>query len=323
MRLQGWPVGKGSGVRKGGEVFGIPLINASEAAELALNSVVIAVMVGAAGHEQVAADVVEGLHLFHDVNGEGQARDPGRTCQLVLHVKFRGGRVLDDGFRAEVVSDTHQKMGLLATHQVDIAHGPLRVGHERRRPDQAVGAIAEEIENAGRGDAFDRREVGEKASRAPSISGLVEIELDGAAGEVNQVDGSGSINVSEADATAVEEIGSVENRRVIHGDLGTEFSVTQIRPVADIAIADSYEVGKTIAAHVRQENGFRAVCKDEPGSQLFVQSLRQVLFVRKSQRGQRFIPAKGGAFANEKVGKAVPGEVNEFQFARCLGTSLC
>ena len=42
--------------------------------------------------------------------------------------------------------------------------------------------------------------------------------------------------------------GLVEPGRVVHGDLGAEAAVAEVRPVADLAVADAHEVGEAVAA---------------------------------------------------------------------------
>ena len=56
-----------------GELLGVPLLDHAEAAELALDAVEVAVVVGVAGDEAVAADAVVGLDALDDVHGERQS----------------------------------------------------------------------------------------------------------------------------------------------------------------------------------------------------------------------------------------------------------
>ena len=51
----------------------------------------------------------------------------------------------------------------------------------------------------------------------------------------------------------------VEPRRVVHRDLGAEPAVAEVRPVADLAVADAHEVGQPVAGHVGEVDGLRAV----------------------------------------------------------------
>ena len=71
------------------ELFGVPLLHHSEAAELALRAVEVTVVVGVAGDEAVAADVVVGLDPLDDMYGEGQPGDPGFAVALVLQIELR------------------------------------------------------------------------------------------------------------------------------------------------------------------------------------------------------------------------------------------
>ena len=86
-----------------GELFGVPLLDHAEAAELALLAVEVAVVVGVAGDEAVAADVVVGLDPLDHVHRERQPGDPGFAVALVLQVELGRGRVVDAGLGAEVV----------------------------------------------------------------------------------------------------------------------------------------------------------------------------------------------------------------------------
>ena len=49
---------------KGGDLFRIPLLHHTEAAKLALNAIEVAVVVGVAGGETIAADVVVGFNAL-------------------------------------------------------------------------------------------------------------------------------------------------------------------------------------------------------------------------------------------------------------------
>ena len=90
-------------VGQGGELLGVPLLDHAEAAELALLAVEVAVVVGVAGDEAVAADVVVGLDALDHVHRERQPGDPGFAVALVLQVELGRGGVVDAGFGAEVV----------------------------------------------------------------------------------------------------------------------------------------------------------------------------------------------------------------------------
>src|SRR6266849_6756761 len=97
-----------AGTGEGGEFSGIPLIDSAEAAELALYSVKVAVVVGVARDETVAAYVVVALDALNHVHREGKAGEPGRAGQFVGDVELGGGRVLNDGLSTEVVGDANE-----------------------------------------------------------------------------------------------------------------------------------------------------------------------------------------------------------------------
>ena len=68
--------------RQRGDLLGVELVDPAEAAEFALEAVVKAVMVGVAGDEAVAADLVVGLDALDHVHRKRQPRDPGRAGGL-------------------------------------------------------------------------------------------------------------------------------------------------------------------------------------------------------------------------------------------------
>ena len=76
------------------EFLGIPLLDHAEATEFALLAVKIAVVVGVAGDEAIAADAVVGLDALNDMYREGQPGDPRLAGILVLQIELGGGGVL-------------------------------------------------------------------------------------------------------------------------------------------------------------------------------------------------------------------------------------
>jgi hypothetical protein len=126
------------------ELLGVPLLDHAEAAELALLAVEVAVVVGVAGDEAIAADVVNGLDVLNHVHRERQPGDPRCTVALVLQVELGRGGVIDARLGAQVVDSLDQQMRLAAAHQVDVAHRPPRA-RQGRGPHQAGRAVAEQI----------------------------------------------------------------------------------------------------------------------------------------------------------------------------------
>ncbi len=63
--------GEGATLGEGRELLGIPLLDHAEAAELAFNPIEVAMVVGVADDETVAADVITSLHPFDDMHRKG------------------------------------------------------------------------------------------------------------------------------------------------------------------------------------------------------------------------------------------------------------
>ena len=164
-------------------------------------------------------------------------------------------------------------MRLGPAHQVDVAQRPARIGRQRRRPDQAGGAVAQQVGRHDRGDVVDARELGQTARFAQPVARLVEVEPHAVAVQVDDVVGARAVDVGQADAPLVELVGVVEPGRVVHGDLGAEAAIAQVRPVADLAVADAHQVGEAVAAHVGEVDGLRAVGEDQARAALLVQRL--------------------------------------------------
>ena len=94
---------------------------------------------------------VDGLDPLDDVHRERQARDPRPAGALVGEVEPRRRRVRDRASRApRLFSHPHEQVRLRAAHQVDVAQRAPRVAGQRRRPDEAGGAVAEQVDDVDR-----------------------------------------------------------------------------------------------------------------------------------------------------------------------------
>ncbi|MGR6036231.1 MAG: hypothetical protein ACU4EP_01435 [Candidatus Nitrosoglobus sp.] len=58
------------------------------------------------------------------------------------------------------------------------------------------------------------------------------------------------------------EVRHFEVGRVVHGDLCAEAAVAQVRPIADLAVADTHKVGQAIVAEIGQVDERGAVSED-------------------------------------------------------------
>ncbi|MNL05681.1 hypothetical protein D3C87_1262920 [compost metagenome] len=255
----------------GADLFGVPLIDAAETAKFALHSVEIAVVVGVAGDEAIAADVVIGFHAFDHMHRKRQPGQPGGARQFVGHVEPGRGRVPDGSFGAQVVARAHQQVGFLAAHQVDVAHRARCARGQGGRPEQTGRAVAEQVQHRGRRYRFDSREMCEAAATPPGIAGLIEINIDRVTREIKDVRGAGPIDVGEAQAVAVEQVGVIEAGRLRHGDLGAEAAITKVGPVADRAVANAHEVGQAIPGHIGEKDRLAAISEHQLRSCFLIQ----------------------------------------------------
>ena len=94
------------------------------------------------------------------------------------------------------------------------------------------------------------RELCQRPYFTPSVAGLVEIDLNAVASQVDDVSRAGAIDISQSDALLVELVGVVEQWRIVHGHLSTKASVAQVGPVTDLAVANAHQIGESIAGKV-------------------------------------------------------------------------
>ena len=137
-------------------VFDIDLFDAAKTAKLALWPIKVAVVIAVGGGEGSVAPLVVYRHLLHTMHGEGQLGDPGLT-----RLACPAGRTWSKARTATVVSAPRlltvftQQVRFLPTHQVKVAQRAARITRQRRRPDQAGGAIAQQIQRLHIGDLID------------------------------------------------------------------------------------------------------------------------------------------------------------------------
>jgi len=81
--------GKTTSSCQSSERLGIELTHPAKAAELALDPIVEAVMIGVARDEAVSADIIIGLDALDHMHREGQPRDPCRPRRFVGEVELR------------------------------------------------------------------------------------------------------------------------------------------------------------------------------------------------------------------------------------------
>src|SRR5260370_34117773 len=132
---------------------------------------------------------------------------------------------------------------------------------------------------------------------APCVARLIKVKINFVAGEVDDVDCAGAVDVGKANAAAVKQIVSIEAGCLIHRDLGAKAAVTKIRPVTNFSEANANQVSETVARHVGEEDGFGAVGEDQLGAFFLVEGLCNTLGGPEAVGGKRFVPPKGLVFA--------------------------
>src|SRR3981189_449395 len=105
----------------------------------------------------------------------------------------------------------------------------------------------------------------------------------------------------------------IETRQVLERDFPAELSVTEVRPIADLVLANANQVGQAVAAHIGQEDRLGSVGEDDVRTDVFVAGL-----TRSSSRGkaafvERRVPREDFMLRDERVRKAVPSKVQETQ----------
>src|SRR5713226_6694694 len=172
-------------------------------------------------------------------------------------------------------------MWLLSSHEIDVAHRSTRIAGQGRRPNETSRSVAEEVADGNCLQVIELRKSLQLTGITPAITRLVEIESNAISSEINDVGGTRAVDVGKTNALLVELI------RVVHGDLGAEAAIAQVGPVADFAVSDAHQVGKTVAGQVGQIDGLRAVSKDQARAFLFVERLAGLLRGSKTVFGQR------------------------------------
>lgn len=98
---------------------------------------------------------------------------------------------------------------------------------------------------------------------------------------------------------------------MVHGHLSAEPSVTPIRPIADLAIADTQDIRQTIAGHVGEVGRLGAVSEHDPRPPPFLQRYGHTDAGSETFTEKRRVPGEGVIFGDKDIGDAIAGEINE------------
>ena len=293
------------------DLLGVPLLDHPEPAKLALDAIEVAMVIRVSAHEPVPADPVGRLDAFDDQHRERQSGAPWPSSRTILQVEARRWDVAHSGECAHAVADRREQVRLLRPGQSNTTQRVVGVARQRRRPDQAGGAVAVQV---SRGDPH--RVVDGQTRRAgdrfgPRVSRPVEVEPDARTVQIDQVRGSAAVDVGKAQSIWLVLVRRVKTRRCIHRDLCAEAAIPEIRPVHDLTVADPDEIAETVAGHVREEDRLRLVGEGEPRSGALVKRHAATFFGSEPVSTQRRLPDQNVVTDDEHVRMAVAVEIDE------------
>jgi len=136
---------------------------------------------------------------------------------------------------------------------------------------------------------------------------LIEVETHAVVFEIDDVGDTAAVDIRQADALGIEQVGGVEPGRVVHRDLGAEATVAQVGPVTDFTVADAHEVGEAVARHVGEKDGFRAVGENHARPLFFVERLGDAL--RRGEASSASERCHTKASSSEMIRSAWPSPV--------------
>src|ERR1044072_4889315 len=133
-------------------------------------------------------------------------------------------------------------MRLLTTHQIDVTHRARRGFRQRRRPNQTRRAVSAQVGTLNGTHVVDRWKILDYACVAPAIARLVEVEPDFACCEIDDVNHTGSIDVSQTNSSLIKLVRLVKPRGMIHRDFRAEATVAKVGPITHFAVADTQQI---------------------------------------------------------------------------------
>jgi hypothetical protein len=108
-----------------------------------------------------------------------------------------------------------------------------------------------------------------------AVAGLIQVEDNLVATEVDEVTRAAPVNVAKADAAWVEFVHLGEDGAFFERDFGSETAVAEVRPVAHFAVSHAYDVYEAISTHVGELYGLGAVSENNGGATVFVEVSRE------------------------------------------------
>jgi hypothetical protein len=122
---------------------------------------------------------------------------------------------------------------------------------------------------------------------------------------------AGAVDVGESQARRIELIRLVERGRSVHRDLRPEPPVAQVRPVADLSVADAHDVASAVTRHVREIDRLALGRRQHPRPAFLVDRPSSGLGRPEPVLAERRIPSEPLVGGDEDVGQPVAGQVDE------------
>src|SRR3974390_1205411 len=122
-------------------------------------------------------------------------------------------------------------------------------------------------------------------------------------------------------ASRIKKIRAFKDGGIAHRYFCAEPAIAQIRPVADLAVADAHDIREPMPGHCGQEDRLGGVGKDDLGTFFFVPCLGSTPRRSKTVLRERPIPGKDCVLRDQDVRITVAGDVHETK-VRILGGDI-
>lgn len=207
-------LGQGPGA---GMVLRVVLVDEAKAAKGPFVAVEVAVVVFIPGDEATAPNVADLLLLVNDRDVRGEMGAPVAPALPVAEVMRGRGVVGKARLAPHSVVDGKEQAGRDPVRQGQVPEGRGGIARQRRRPGEAGGAVAEQVEDLHGSEVVD---VGHGAPLLldEAVPGGIAPEADLPPPQVEQVRSAAPVDVCQADATRIKGALVIEGGRVGHHD---------------------------------------------------------------------------------------------------------
>src|SRR5262245_21869267 len=113
------------------------------------------------------------------------------------------------------------------------------------------------------------------------------------------------------DQLRVESIGTIENGRIIHRDLCAEVPITEIGPIAHLAVPDADDVSQAVASHIGEKDRLHRVLKADSSPDSSISWLGGPASGIETVASRRWIPGEYRVVPDQDIGHAIAVEIEE------------